>query len=185
VVNIGIAAHITAAAAGGPRYDATLSSEQRRDHSNGIWLCQTHGKLVDSDEVHFTVAMLREWKTQAEQSSFRAILSRQGAPANSALPLSAIDQLVERIRAAAVADLAGFRRAPGWPSHPIALSLRLTSGDEPLVVPDALFTVERSAPHGHIEAVLQMIRRLELDTVIASKRSRERDLGCSPSSSSG
>ena len=31
-------------------------------------------------------------------------------------------------------------------------------------------------PHGHIEAVLQTIRRLELDTVIASKRSRERDL---------
>jgi hypothetical protein len=129
VVNIGIAAHITAAAAGGPRYDATLSSEQRRDHSNGIWLCQIHGKLVDSDEVHFTVTMLREWRTQAEQSSFRAILSGQGAPANSALPLSVVDQLVERIRVAAVADLAGFRRAPGWPSHPIALSLRLTSGD--------------------------------------------------------
>jgi len=101
---------------------------QRRDHSNGIWLCQIHGKLVDSDEVHFTVTMLREWKTQAEQSSFRAILSGQGAPPNSALPLSVVDQLIERIRAAAVADLAGFRRGPGWQSHPIALSLRLTSG---------------------------------------------------------
>jgi hypothetical protein len=95
VVNIGIAAHIAAAAAGGPRYDATLSSELRCHHSTGVWLCQTHGKLVDSDEVHFTVAMLREWKTQAEQSSFRAILSGQGAPADNALPLSAIDQLVE------------------------------------------------------------------------------------------
>jgi transposase len=54
--------------------------------------------------------------------------------------------------------------------------LRRVLRDEPLVAPDALFTVERSVPHGHIEAVLQMIRRLELDTMIASKRSRERDL---------
>ena len=128
VVNLGVAAHITAAAAGGPRYDATLPPDQRRDHSNGIWLCQIDGKLVDSDEAHFTVAMLREWKTQAEQNSFR-ILSGQGAPANSALPHSVVDKLVERIRAAAVADLGGFMRTPGWPSHPIALSLRLTSGD--------------------------------------------------------
>ena len=128
-VIIGMAAHITAAAAGGPRYDATLSSDRRRDQSNGIWLCQSHGKLVDSDEAYFTVALLREWKTQAEQSSIRAILSGQGAPVNGSLKPSAVDQLVERIRAAAVADLAGFMRAPGWPSHPIALSLRLTSGD--------------------------------------------------------
>jgi hypothetical protein len=53
--------------------------EQRRHHSNGIWLCQTDGKLVDSDAGHFTVTMLREWKAQAEQSSFRAILSARPA----------------------------------------------------------------------------------------------------------
>jgi hypothetical protein len=62
-----------------------------------------------------------------------------------------------------------------WPAHKVE-QLRRVLRDEPLVAPDALFTVERSVPHGHIEAVLQMIRRLELDTVIASKRSRERDL---------
>jgi transposase len=54
--------------------------------------------------------------------------------------------------------------------------LRRVLRDEPLVAPDALFTVERAVPHGHIEAVLQVIRRLKLDTIIASKRSRERDL---------
>ncbi|MBM7093290.1 hypothetical protein JTP67_33260, partial [Streptomyces sp. S12] len=39
-INIGVAAHITAASAGGPRYDPALTSEQRKHISNGIWLCQ-------------------------------------------------------------------------------------------------------------------------------------------------
>jgi len=62
-----------------------------------------------------------------------------------------------------------------WPAHKVE-QLRRVLRDEPLVAPDALFTVERSVPHGHIEAVLQVIRRLKLDTIIASTRSRERDL---------
>jgi len=62
-----------------------------------------------------------------------------------------------------------------WPAQKVE-RLRRVLRDEPLVAPDALFAVERSVPHGHIEAVLQMIRRLKLDTIIAAKRSRERDL---------
>src|SRR6266498_1455035 len=62
-----------------------------------------------------------------------------------------------------------------WPTHKIE-QLRRVLRDEPLVAPDALFTVERSVPHGHVEAVLQVIRRVGLDSVIAAKRSRERDL---------
>src|SRR5260370_18347734 len=61
-----------------------------------------------------------------------------------------------------------------WPAHKIE-QLRRVLRDEPLVAPDALFTVERAIPHGHVEAVLQMIRRLELDTAIAAKRSRQPD----------
>ena len=78
-VNIGVAAHITAAAPGGPRYDPSLTPEQRRDQSNGIWLCQTHGKLVDSDSEHFTVEMLREWKGASETQSFRALVAPHAA----------------------------------------------------------------------------------------------------------
>ena len=37
VNNIGVAAHITAAAPGGPRYDEYLSSNQRRNIRNGIY----------------------------------------------------------------------------------------------------------------------------------------------------
>jgi hypothetical protein len=62
-----------------------------------------------------------------------------------------------------------------WPA-PKVERLRRVLRDEPLVAPDAMFTVEGSVPHGRIEAVLQMIRRLTLDTIIAAKRSRERDL---------
>ena len=54
VMNIGVAAHITAAAPGGPRFDPAFTIEQRRHHANGIWLCQTHARLVDTDSVLFT-----------------------------------------------------------------------------------------------------------------------------------
>jgi hypothetical protein len=39
-VNIGVASHITAASAFGPRYDAKLSSAARTSIENAKWLCQ-------------------------------------------------------------------------------------------------------------------------------------------------
>ena len=65
-VNIGVAAHITAASRGGYRYNPSMTVEQRCSIENGIWLCQDCAKLIDSDEVHFTVALLHDWKKQAE-----------------------------------------------------------------------------------------------------------------------
>ena len=38
------------------------------------------------------------------------------------------------------------------------------------------FRIRRSLPHGHVKAVLGMLRKLGLETMIAAKRSRERDL---------
>lgn len=66
VINLGVAAHITAASPGGPRYDAALTMTQRRSAANGIWLCQTCAKLVDADVSGFSVELLGRWKTQAE-----------------------------------------------------------------------------------------------------------------------
>lgn len=37
-VNTGVAAHITAASPGGPRFDSALSPEERSNLENGIWL---------------------------------------------------------------------------------------------------------------------------------------------------
>ena len=72
-LNVGVAAHITAAAPGGPRYDASRSAEQRADPSNGIWLCQTCAKLVDNDPTRFSASLLHEWKTEAERSQLDRI----------------------------------------------------------------------------------------------------------------
>jgi len=65
-VNVGVAAHITAASAGGPRYDSDLLPEERSASSNGIWLCQNCAKLIDNDVTRFTVDLLKKWKADAE-----------------------------------------------------------------------------------------------------------------------
>jgi len=45
-----------------------------------------------------------------------------------------------------------------------------------LVPCDQALAIERSIPHGHVKAVLGTIGKLGLDTIIASRRSRQRDL---------
>ena len=68
-VNIGVAAHITAASQGGPRYNAKLSTDERKSIDNGIWLCQNCAKLVDNDELRYTSDLLLEWKKTSEQAA--------------------------------------------------------------------------------------------------------------------
>ena len=82
-VNVGVAAHITAASPGGPRFDPSLTVEQRGHADNAIWLCQTCGKLVDNDKIRFTEAELRRWKRDAEGEA----LLRVGKAASSADPM--------------------------------------------------------------------------------------------------
>ncbi|MEQ3708200.1 MAG: hypothetical protein ABNH38_09935 [Tateyamaria sp.] len=67
--SIGVAAHITAASEGGPRFSDELSNEQRRDSSNGIWLCQTCSRIIDSDELGHPIELLFEWKAIRELSA--------------------------------------------------------------------------------------------------------------------
>ena len=62
-----------------------------------------------------------------------------------------------------------------WPGEQVE-AFRLLLRGERLVPAGELFRVERTLPHGHVEAILGMIEKLGLDTVIASKRCRERDL---------
>ena len=65
--NIGIAAHITAASENGPRYDGTLSHEERKSTGNAIWLCENCAHLIDVEPKKYTVEVLRAWKQQAEE----------------------------------------------------------------------------------------------------------------------
>jgi len=64
--SVGVACHIKAAAPGGPRYDLSQTQAERKDVSNGIWMCQTHSKLVDADDSPYPVETLHEWKHLAE-----------------------------------------------------------------------------------------------------------------------
>ena len=56
------------------------------------------------------------------------------------------------------------------------MAIRRILKGETLCSPEDLFVVDASVAHGHVEAVLGTIRRLGLDTLIASKPCRERDL---------
>jgi hypothetical protein len=64
--SIGVAAHIEAASEGGPRWRATMPSEERSSIENGIWLCQTHARLIDVDATTYPVNKLRDFKSQHE-----------------------------------------------------------------------------------------------------------------------
>jgi len=84
-VNVGVGAHITAASLGGPRYDSQLTDRERRSSANGIWLCQTCAKLIDSDTVAYTTELLKKWKTQAEREA-RARIGKTNMRALLAAP---------------------------------------------------------------------------------------------------
>jgi transposase len=61
------------------------------------------------------------------------------------------------------------------PNHVIDLIKRALKGEAFVPAADA-FTITRSLPHGHVEAVLTIIRKLGLDDLIAAEPSRRRDL---------
>ncbi len=67
--NIGVAAHICAAAPGGKRYDPAMTPEERKDIYNGIWLCQSCSKLIDSDDIRYSVEFLHKWKNLSEEAA--------------------------------------------------------------------------------------------------------------------
>jgi hypothetical protein len=67
VNNVGVAAHICGALPGSARYDAAMTSGSRSHADNGIWLCQTCAKKVDSDAAEWTVLKLVQVKVRAEQ----------------------------------------------------------------------------------------------------------------------
>jgi hypothetical protein len=67
--SIGIGAHITAAATGGPRYDENLTVEHRSHINNGIWLCSNCSKLIDTDIEKYSIKVLQDWKQNAEEET--------------------------------------------------------------------------------------------------------------------
>ena len=101
-LNLGVAAHITAASPAGPRFDQSLSAEVRRSVTNAIWLCQSCAKLVDNDPSRFPKDLLLSWKAQAESRALSAL----GKPSSS------YESLESRKRSAILS----------WKGSPITLS---------------------------------------------------------------
>lgn len=85
--NVGTACHISAASAGrgARRYDENLSPDERKHISNGIWMCDKHGKLIDTDETRFSTTLLKSWKELAENVA--TIMLQKGYDYQTALQL--------------------------------------------------------------------------------------------------
>lgn len=61
--------HIAGARPGAARYDASQTEEQRQAFDNLIVLCPNHHRIIDSDEVTYTRAVLRKMKQAHEASA--------------------------------------------------------------------------------------------------------------------
>lgn len=71
VARTGMACHIYAAADGpaARRVGKKMTAEQLSEISNGIWLCYTHGKLIDGDECTYKPGLLKDWRVIAERKA--------------------------------------------------------------------------------------------------------------------
>jgi len=66
-ISLGVAAHICAAAPGGPRYDSEMSREERASIQNAIFLCPTCATLIDKNNgSDYPGELLRYWKSVRE-----------------------------------------------------------------------------------------------------------------------
>lgn len=130
-INLGTAAHICAAAPGGPRYDENMTREQRISPDNGIWMCRLHGTAVDAKDSKFTVELLHKWKAQAQEDSWRRVLYNE-MPHRPVTQAPFEGDLGARLRTAAAADLEVFRRSDKWPSTGIALTLEVDGLSDPV-----------------------------------------------------
>ena len=66
-INLGEAAHIKGARPGFMRYDPSMTDAQRYHISNGIWLCRSCARMIDTDEARFPVELLYGWKREHER----------------------------------------------------------------------------------------------------------------------
>ena len=98
VIDVGVAAHITAASSGGPRFDPSLSDKERAAVANGIWLCQNCAKLIDSDVVRFSTNVLREWKLGAEWEAKRRVGKTNSTPARANIKAETELKRVHKLR---------------------------------------------------------------------------------------
>jgi len=99
--NIGQAAHITAAAPNGPRFDPKMSPERRSSALNGMWLCGNCHQKIDKDVNEYPVQKLLKLKQDAEENARKELgvapaqapQSRDDSPITIATSASAIMEI--------------------------------------------------------------------------------------------
>jgi hypothetical protein len=123
--------------AGGTTLQRTADARSTRGAANGIWLCQSCGRLVDADPEKFTVELLEGWKRKAQERAFRDLVApTASAPPEEAArigPIIASDNVVDaefasvfaKVHAASGSDLGTYRRGLIWSGEPVELTLRL------------------------------------------------------------
>jgi hypothetical protein len=72
---LGEAAHIYSASPNGPRSNPNMTDEERKAITNGIWMCKSHARQIDADEINFSAETLLLWKRQAEQDTYNELTS--------------------------------------------------------------------------------------------------------------
>lgn len=90
--SVGKAAHIKAAAKGGPRYDETQTPEERSAIENGLWACATCADIIDRDDASYTADDLHRVKADAEWLAS----TRAGKPPGSELPALRTKPAIQR-----------------------------------------------------------------------------------------
>lgn len=131
-VNIGVAAHICAAAPGpgARRYRAAMTPQQRKSHENGIWLCQDCAKAIDSDDPMFSEDILHGWKLKHADDMWRSIIYK--VPFGPTTPPT-VGEIGTRLQKAAAIDLDVFRRSNKWPQTNVSLILEVKGQPEPVL----------------------------------------------------
>lgn len=127
VTNTGVDAHIAAASPGGARYDETMTPEQRAAFTNGIWLCQVHAKLIDDDELTYSVPRLLDWKATAEAM---ASLEAKGFEVRRARSFQELEKKAPKLLAEMRKDILSH---PLWREFILLRNRRImyNSGDTP------------------------------------------------------
>jgi hypothetical protein len=70
--------HIAAASKEGPRYDKSMTDDDRRGFDNLILLCDEHHTIIDNkeNETLFPTSLLKSWKSEHEKKIFELISSK-------------------------------------------------------------------------------------------------------------
>jgi hypothetical protein len=127
---VGVACHITAAAAGpgAKRYDPTLTPKERSSIGNGIWMCTLHARLIDTDETQYSTSLLKQWKAAAEENAALELENTESGTRNLSIrPFTHVTELAalgnENQIIGDALKAAGLTQAWGLPVAPLARDL--------------------------------------------------------------